>query len=231
MIAYSVPPAKETPMRTRLPRILRAVDPRPRAGVRTAVTGFVPFTDDGRDVLLSARQEAIWIGLERPGPEQFLLALIATGNSVAAQALKRLGISPEALRQQVTQVTGQHQPPVPPEPDTSLAMQVIPRALGEAVARGHDYIGSEHILLALFHAGDDTAARALAGLGAGEHEVRAAITAVTGDPGPVRPAYHRSRKSAARDDEISRLRREVARLGELLREHGIEPGEGDRKSA
>ena len=86
-------------------------------------------------------------------------------------------------------------------------------------------------LPSLFHAGDDTAARALASLGAGEREVRAAITAVAGQPGPIRPAPGRGRKPGARDDEIRRLRREVARLNELLREHGIEPGEGDRKSA
>ena len=98
------------------------------------------------------------------------------------------------MRQQVTQVTGQPQPQVPPEADTPLAMRVMPRAVGEAVAHGHDYIGTEHILLALFHAGDDTAARALASLGAGEREVRAAIIAVPGEPGPGRPAPHRGRK-------------------------------------
>jgi ATP-dependent Clp protease ATP-binding subunit ClpA len=58
----------------------------------------------------------------------------------------------------------------------------MPRAVGEAVACGRDYIGTEHILLALFRAGDDTAAQALASLGAGEREVRGAITAVTGQP-------------------------------------------------
>jgi ATP-dependent Clp protease ATP-binding subunit ClpC len=149
---------------------------------------------------------------------------------VAARALERLGISPEAVRQQVTQIAA-GQPQVPPGPDTPLAMWVMPRAVGEAVAHGHDYIGTEHILLALFHAGDDTAARTLASLGAGEREVRAAITAVAGQPSLVRPAAGRGRKPGARDDEIRRLRREVARLNDLLREHGIEPGEGDRKSA
>ena len=85
---------------------------------------------------------------------------------MAAQALNRLGISPEAVRQQVTQLSGQHQPLVSPEPDTPFAMRVMPRAVGEAVAQGQDYIGTEHILLALFHVADDTAARALAGFGA-----------------------------------------------------------------
>jgi ATP-dependent Clp protease ATP-binding subunit ClpA len=150
---------------------------------------------------------------------------------MAAQALNRLGISPEAVRQQVTQLSGQHQPPVSPEPDTPFAMQVMPRAVGEAVAQGQDYIGTEHILLALFHAGDDTAARALTSLSAGEREVRGAVTALLAETGRTDPALHRARKPGSRDDEIQRLRREVARLCDLLREHGIEPGAGDRKSA
>ena len=229
---YSIPPIREASMRSRLPRLLRAVDPRPRAGVQTPVTGFMPFTDDARDVVVLARAEADRLGLDRPpGSAEHLLALADTGQSVAAQALRRLGITPEAARRQLAQTAARYQPPAPPEPGPAFSMWVMPRAVGEAVAHGHDYIGTEHILLGLFHAGDDTAARALISLGAGEREVRAAITAVTGDPGHVRPAHHRGRKPVPRDDEIRRLRREVARLGALLREHGIEPGEGGRKSA
>jgi hypothetical protein len=234
----SAPYAKEAPMRTlRVSRRLRALNPKPQAGIRTPVTGFMPFTDDACDVAVQARAEADRLGLDRPGSEQFLLALAGTGQGVAAQALKRLGISSAVVRQQVTQVTqvtqvaGRLQPPIAPEADTPLARQVMPRAVGEAVAHGHDYIGTEHILLGLFHAGDDTAARALTSLGAGEHEVRAAIIAVTGDPGPGRPAHHRRHKPGPRDDEIRRLRAEVARLCDLLREHGIEPDDGGRQSA
>jgi hypothetical protein len=83
----------------------------------------------------------------------------------------------------------------------------------------------------LFHAGDDTAARALTSLGAGEREVRAAIIAVTGDPGPGRPAHQRRHQPGPRDDQVRRLRAEVARLSDLLREHGIEPDDGGRQSA
>jgi prophage maintenance system killer protein len=229
---YSAPPAKEAPMRTlRVSRRLRALNPKPQAGIRTPVTGFMPFTDDACDVVVQARAEADRLGLDRPGSEQLLLALAGTGQGVAAQALKRLGISSAVVRQQVTQVPGHPQPPAAPEAGTPLARQVMPRAVGEAVANGHDYIGSEHILLGLFHAGDDTGARALTSLGAGEHQVRAAIIAVTGDPGPGRPVHHRRHKPGPRDDEIRRLRAEVARLSDLLREHGIEPDDGGRWSA
>jgi prophage maintenance system killer protein len=228
LFPYSAPPAKEASMRTRLPRLLRAVDPRPRAGIHTPVTGFMPFTDDARDVAVLAREEADRLGLDHPGSEQFLLSLIATGHGVAARALQRLGISPDDVRQRVAQNVGQHQPP---DSDTPLAMWVMPRAVGEAVAQGHDYIGTEHILLALFRAGDDTAAQALASLGAGEREVRGAVIAVAGGPGRIPRAPGRMRRAGPRDEELRRLRREVARLSDLLREHGIEPGEGDQKSA
>jgi Clp amino terminal domain, pathogenicity island component len=236
---YSAPPVREAPMRTRLPvrRLFRAVDPRPRAGVHTPVTGFIPFTDDAREVVVRSREEAIRLGFGHPGPGQFLLALIDTGPGVAAQALKRLGIRPDAVRQQLTQVTqltqaaGQHQPPVPPGPGTPLAMRVMPRALGEAVAHGHDYIGTEHILLALFHAGDETAARALASLGVSESEVRAAVTALLTEVGRIGPVPHRVRKLVSHDDEIRRLRQENARLTDLLREHGIDPSATGRQSA
>jgi ATP-dependent Clp protease ATP-binding subunit ClpA len=141
------------------------------------------------------------------------------------------------VRQQVTQLTqltratGQHQPPAPPGPGTLLAMRVMPRALGEAVAHGHDYIGTEHILLALFHVGDDTAARALASLGVSESEVRGAVTALLTEAGRIGPAPHRVRKLVSHDDEIRRLRHENARLTDLLREHGIDPSATGRQSA
>ena len=61
--------------------------------------------------------------------------------------------------------------------------------------------------------------------------MRGAIAAVTGDPCPIRHAPYRARKRVPCDDEIRRLRREVARLCDLLREHGIEPGGSDRESA
>jgi prophage maintenance system killer protein len=236
---YSTPPVREAPVRTRLPgrRLFRAVDPRPRAGVHTPVTGFIPFTNDAREVVVRARDEAVRLGLDHPGAGQFLLALIDTSPGVAAQALKRLGIRPDAVRQQVTQLTqltqatGQRQPLAPPGPGTVLAMRVMPRALGEAVAHGHDYIGTEHILLALFHVGDDTAARALASLGVSESEVRGAVTALLTEAGRIGPAPHRVRKLVSHDDEIRRLRQENARLTDLLREHGIDPSATGRQSA
>jgi hypothetical protein len=231
--SYLVPAARKAPMttlRSRATRLFAVATPLRRAGVFSPVTGFLPFTDDARGAVIAAQQEAGRLGLDRPGSEQFLLGLIATGQGSAAEAPKRLGISPEAVREEVTQ-HAQDPPQVLRDPDTPHPMRVMPRAVGEAVIHGHDYIGSEHILLALFYAEDHTAAQALATLGAGEREVRAAVAALLPMIGPARAGHRRGRKPPAREDEIRRLRLEIARLSDLLREHRIEPGGGDRRSA
>lgn len=233
--AYPAPPRTEAPMRTRRPgrRLFRAVNLRPRAGIQTPVTGFLEFTDDARQVVVHAREEAIQLGLDHPGPEQFLLALLDADQGMAAQALHRIGIRPDAVRRQVSLLASQDPPRARPGSETPLPMRLMPRAVGEAVARGHDYIGTEHILLGLFHTGDQTAARALASLGAGESEVRGVVIAQLAEAGRLGPPPHRIHKPGARHDEIQLLRQEVARLTNLLREHGINPtvNTSDRKTA
>jgi Clp amino terminal domain, pathogenicity island component len=230
---YSVQPAREVRMRTRLPgrRFLRAADIRPRAGVSTPITGFIPFTDDAREVVVRSREEAIRLGFDHPGSEHFLLALVDNPQGLAARALQRAGIRPGAVRERLAQATSQHQTRIPPGPGIPLPMRVMPRALGEAVAHGHEYIGTEHILLALFHVGDDTAARALTDLGAAESEVRGAVTALLTETGQLGPTPHRIHKPVSRPDEIAQLRQEIARLTALLRDHGIDPSAPGRQTA
>ena len=107
--AYPAPPATEAPtptLRSRATRLLRlahAVSPVRQAGINTPATGFLPFTGDAREVVVAARMDADRLGLGHPGPEQFLLSLVATAQGPAAEALRRLGISPESVREQVTQ--------------------------------------------------------------------------------------------------------------------------------
>ena len=93
---------------------------------------------------------------------------------------QRLEISPASIREQLA---GQA-PRSAASVDTPPALLVMPRAVAEAVFYRHDYIGTEHILMALLYVPDETAAQALARLGARESEVRAAVTA---QRGPVRP--------------------------------------------
>jgi hypothetical protein len=159
------------------------------SGIRTPVTGLVPFTGPARDLVVLSAQEARRRGQPR-GPEHILLSMAGEGDGVAVKALERLGISQEAVRQQAGQITGQGRPQAPPGrvPDTPPPRRMWHAALDEAVAHGHDYIGTEHFLLALFCDSDGAAAQALARLGAREGEVRGAIAAVLAESGRERSA-------------------------------------------
>jgi Clp amino terminal domain, pathogenicity island component len=156
------------------------------AGIRTPATGLLPFTGPARDTLIRSGEEP-----GRHGPprdlEHILLALIAAGDGVAVRALERLGISQEAVRDRIT---GEARPGaarpgrLPNNPQVRRLWQAV---LDEAVAHGDDYIGTEHFLLGLFCDHDAAVVQALAGLGAGESQVRAAVTAQLAESGPERP--------------------------------------------
>jgi Clp amino terminal domain, pathogenicity island component len=157
------------------------------AGIRTPATGLMPITGHALNSVVLSGQEARRRGQPR-GPEHFLLGLTADSGSIAATALQRLGISPEAARQQAEQITSQAG--LRPRQGRIRRIPVIPEArrtwnaiLDEAVAHGHDYIGTEHILLAIFSDQDGAAAQALTGLGAGENEIRSAIAALLAETG------------------------------------------------
>jgi hypothetical protein len=144
-------------------------------GIITPVTGPMAFTGHAGKALILARQESSRLGRPR-GPEHILLGLVSAGDGLAVKALERLGVRPEAVREQVGQVTAQ-QPQHPPGdlPDIPQTRRVWHAMVDEAVAHGDDYIGTEHFLLALFCDDDNAAAQVLARLGAGEREVRAAV--------------------------------------------------------
>jgi ATP-dependent Clp protease ATP-binding subunit ClpC len=152
--------------------------PRRGVGVHTRAAGFIPLTGQARHSVGLAWQEARRGGNELE-TEHILLGLI-DGEGTAARALGRLGISSHAVHQQVGQVIGQdQQQPAAPPSATAAARQVLARwALGEALGRGHRYIDTEDLLLALYRESDGAAAQALARLGAGESQVRGAVTAL-----------------------------------------------------
>jgi hypothetical protein len=159
------------------------------SGIRTPATGLMPFTGHARDSVVLSGEEARRRGQAR-SPEHMLLGLIGAGDGMAVKALERLGITREAVRQQVEQSAGTGQPQASPGqgPETPQARRMWHATLDEAVAHGHDYIGTEHFLLALFSDSGGAAARALARLGAGENEVRGAIAALLAESGPERSA-------------------------------------------
>jgi len=107
------------------------------------------------------------------GTEHILLGLIHEGEGVAAKALESLGISLEAVREQVEEIIGQgQQAPSGHIPFTPRAKKVLELSLREALQLGHNYIGTEHILLGLIREGEGVAAQVLVKLGADLNRVR-----------------------------------------------------------
>src|SRR5256885_2009938 len=107
------------------------------------------------------------------GTEHILLGLIHEGEGVAAKALESLGISLEAVRSQVEEIIGQgQQAPSGHIPFTPRAKKVLELSLREALQLGHNYIGTEHILLGLIREGEGVAAQVLVKLGADLNKVR-----------------------------------------------------------
>ena len=134
---------------------------------------FERFTDRARRVVVLAQEEARMLNHNYIGTEHILLGLIHEGEGVAAKALESLGISLEAVRQQVEEIIGQgQQAPSGHIPFTPRAKKVLELSLREALQLGHNYIGTEHILLGLIREGEGVAAQVLVKLGADLNRVR-----------------------------------------------------------
>ena len=147
---------------------------------------FERFTDRARRVVVLAQEEARMLGHNYIGTEHILLGLIREGEGVAAKALESLGVSQEAVRQQVEVIIGQGERVVPSGhiPFTPRAKKVLELALREALQLGHNYIGTEHILLGLIREGEGVAAQVLVKLGADLNRVRQqVIQLLHGGPG------------------------------------------------
>src|SRR6201987_308177 len=134
---------------------------------------FERFTDRARRVVVLAHEEARMLNHNYIGTEHILLGLIHEGEGVAAKALESLGISLEGVRSQVEEIIGQgQQAPSGHIPFTPRAKKVLELSLREALQLGHNYIGTEHILLGLIREGDGVAAQVLVKLGADLNRVR-----------------------------------------------------------
>ena len=117
------------------------------------------------------------------GTEHILLGLIHEGEGVAAKALESLGISLEAVRQQVEEIIGQgQQAPSGHIPFTPRAKTVLELSLREALKLGHNFIGTEHILLALVRESEAVAAQVLVRLGADLNRVRQEVLGLLTSP-------------------------------------------------
>lgn len=134
---------------------------------------FERFTDRARRVVVLAQEEARLLNHNYIGTEHILLGLIHEGEGVAAKALESLGISLDAVRGQVEEIIGQGgAAPSGHIPFTPRAKKVLELSLREALQLGHNYIGTEHILLGLIREGEGVAAQVLVKLGADLSRVR-----------------------------------------------------------
>ena len=134
---------------------------------------FERFTDRARRVVVLAQEEARMLNHNYIGTEHILLGLIHEGEGVAAKALESMGISLEGVRAQVEEIIGQgQQAPSGHIPFTPRAKKVLELSLREALQLGHNYIGTEHILLGLIREGEGVAAQVLVKLGADLNRVR-----------------------------------------------------------
>ena len=160
---------------------------------------FERFTDRARRVVVLAQEEARMLNHNYIGTEHILLGLIHEGEGVAAKALESLGISLEAVRQQVEEVIGQgQQAPSGHIPFTPRAKKVLELSLREALQLGHNYIGTEHILLGLIREGEGVAAQVLVKLGADLDRVRQQVIQLLHG--------HQGKEPAARAPRPSRRR-------------------------
>ena len=153
---------------------------------------FERFTDRARRVIVLAQEEARMLNHNYIGTEHILLGLIREGEGVAAKALESLGISLDAVRQQVEEIIGRgQQAPSGHIPFTPRAKKVLELSLRESLQLGHDYIGTEHILLGLIREGDGVAAQVLVKLGADLNRVRQQVIELNSGqqprPGPLPP--------------------------------------------
>jgi Clp amino terminal domain, pathogenicity island component len=147
---------------------------RPPRGARRRRFGgslFHRFTQRARDAVTVAEQEARALGHEAVGSEDVLLGLLAAEEAGAARALKALGVDADAVRRRVEQGPGSPEGKLPFSPQ---AKGVLELSLREALALGHKYIGTEHLLLGLVRQGG-AAADLLADLGADDERVRAEV--------------------------------------------------------
>ena len=137
---------------------------------------FERFTDRARRVVVLAQEEARLLNHNYIGTEHILLGLIHEGEGVAARGLESLGIDLDSVRAKVIEIIGQgSQAPSGHIPFTPRAKKVLELSLREALQLGHNYIGTEHILLGLIREGEGVAAQVLQKLGAELHKVRQTV--------------------------------------------------------
>ena len=193
---------------------------------------FERFTDRARRVVVLAQEEAKMLNHNYIGTEHILLGLIHEGEGVAAKALESLGVSLDAVRERVQDIIGQgQQQPTGHIPFTPRAKKVLELSLREALQLGHNYIGTEHILLGLIREGEGVAAQVLVQLGADLNKVRQqVIQLLSGYQGKEPAAVGASHESTSQSQGGSQVLDQFGRnLTQAARDNKLDPVIGREK--
>ena len=146
---------------------------------------FERFTEKAIKVIMLAQEEARRLGHNFVGTEQVLLGLIGEGTGVAAKTLKSMGVNLKDARVEVEKIIGRGSGFVAVEiPFTPRAKRVLELSWDEARQLGHNYIGTEHLLLGLIREGEGVAARVLENLGVDLNKIRSNVVKMLGETKP-----------------------------------------------
>ena len=146
---------------------------------------FERFTEKAIKVIMLAQEEARRLGHNFVGTEQVLLGLIGEGTGVAAKTLKSMGVTLKDARAEVEKIIGRGSGFVAVEiPFTPRAKRVLELSWDEARQLGHNYIGTEHLLLGLIREGEGVAARVLENLGVDLNKIRSNVVKMLGETKP-----------------------------------------------
>ncbi len=185
---------------------------------------FERFTEKAIKVIMLAQEEARRLGHNFVGTEQILLGLIGEGTGVAAKVLKSMGVNLKDARVEVEKIIGRGSGFVAVEiPFTPRAKRVLELSLEEARQLGHNYIGTEHLLLGLIREGEGVAARVLENLGVDLAKVRTQVIRMLGETAEVSAGGGQGRTKTPTLDEFG------ANLTNLAAEGKLDPVVGRQK--
>ncbi|OKH37534.1 ATP-dependent Clp protease ATP-binding subunit ClpC [[Phormidium ambiguum] IAM M-71] len=177
---------------------------------------FERFTEKAIKVIMLAQEEARRLGHNFVGTEQILLGLIGEGTGVAAKVLKSMGVNLKDARIEVEKIIGRGSGFVAVEiPFTPRAKRVLELSLEEARQLGHNYIGTEHLLLGLIREGEGVAARVLENLGVDLSKVRTQVIRMLGENTEVTPGATQGRTKTPTLDEFGSNLTQMAGEGKL----------------
>lgn len=182
---------------------------------------FEKFTERARRAIVYAQEEARMLNQSFVGTEHLLLGILRDEEGIASQALMSLGISLEDVREQIEEMIGRGDEPVSEDksiPFTPRAKKVLELALREGLQLGHNYIGTEHLLLGILREGEGVAARVLMNLGADIDRVRNEILKILsgyGEKPQAEYAEHGYQRKSTYLDEFGRNLTLAAKQGKL----------------